>query len=700
MYFHFSFPLGKHTVKFETGILAKQASASVKLEMDDTVVLATVVVARNADPKQKFLPLTVDYIEKSYAAGRIPGNVLRREGALSENEILVSRLIDRSIRPLFPDGFTNEVQVVVQVLSINPDVEPDIPALLATSAALKMAGVPFMGTVGAVRVGYRAGEYLLNPTPDELKDSKLNLLVAGTELGVLMVEAEANELSEDTVLNAIVYGHKKIQAAIEAIHYFAARTQQPTWAWHPQKSNECLESKVRSLAGATMEDIYQLSDRSLRADSLENLKTMVHAVLTKGDEAVNSVDDIQCAIEKLERTIVRQRILDKKPRIDGRNHTTVRPLAMRTAVLPRAHGSALFTRGETQALAVATLGNASDAQLVNSLIGRHRERFMLHYNMPPFATGETGRVGTPKRREVGHGRLAKRALEAVLPDEESFPYTIRVVSEIMESNGSSSMASVCGGCLALLDAGVPIKRHVAGIAMGLIVKGSQFAVLTDILGEEDHLGDMDFKVAGTEIGITALQMDIKVHGVSLTILQAALTQARQARMEIIDAMRQHIDTARPELSPLAPQMKKIALNPARIRDVIGPGGMTIRAIKQKTGTSVDIQEDGTITISGPDVQSVDRAAQEIELLTADVVVGAIYPGIVRKVLEYGAIVAVLPGKNGLLHISEISDQPVTSVTDYVSEGQTILVKVIAQSEHGRIQLSMKAGVLEAAADNV
>jgi polyribonucleotide nucleotidyltransferase len=696
----YTFPFGRHTVKLEVGLLARQATAAVRLEMDDTVILATVVAAHEAKPGQDVLPLTVDYLEKTYAAGRIPGNALRREGALSEKEVLTARLIDRAIRPLFPAGFTNEVHVVIQVLSLDPQVDPDIPALLATSAALRISGIPFPGTLGAVRVGYKDGLYILNPCPDELAQSKLNLVVAGTELGVLMVEAEACQLSEETMLNAIVFGHGKIQQTIDAIDHLAANAQRGHFRWQPAKNDLALEERITALARPALDNAYRIGDPTLRRDVIQTLRTMVVTTVAEDETLTSDTKQIQQAFSTLERTVLRERILNGKRRIDGRDIETVRPIAMRTGVLPRAHGSALFTRGDTQSLAVVTLGELREAQIINALQGRQRDRLMLHYNMPPFATGEAGRVGPPKRREIGHGRLAKRAIASVLPGEDEFPYTIRVVSEITESNGSSSMATVCGACLALLDAGVPLKEYVAGVAMGLIVEGSRFAVLTDILGDEDHLGDMDFKVAGTARGITALQMDVKVHGVSLTILQVALARAREARLHILQEMRPCIDAARPGMSSHAPRVLTMKIDPARIRDVIGIGGAMIRAVTQETGASIDIQDDGTVTITSHDLASAEAAKHRINILSADIEVGKEYQGVVRKVSDFGTIVAISPGREGWLHVSQICEEDVASVADVIAEGQAVRVKVLESDDQGRIRLSMTAVHHHSAAEGV
>ena len=684
-----TFQWGRHQVTMETGEIARQASGAVLLNMDDTVVLATVVGARSAKAGQDFFPLTVDYIEKTYAAGRIPGGFFKREGRPSENETLTSRLIDRPIRPLFPEGFFNEVQVVVHVLSINPEVDADIPALLASSAALAVSGLPFNGPVGAARVGYVNGEYVLNPSRAELASSRLELVVAGTESAVLMVESEADQLSEEVMLEAVMFGHAQFQAAINVIHELVRDGGKPVWDWTAPETDRALIDRIQALAGEQLRAAYKITQKQARTQALREVTAKVHAGLAEAgvDADGAKVDGI---LFDMEARIVRDQILAGDPRIDGRDTRTVRPISIRTSVLPRTHGSALFTRGETQALAVATLGTEQDAQIIDALGGEYRDRFLLHYNMPPFATGETGRVGTPKRREIGHGRLAKRALLAVLPKKEDFAYTMRVVSEVTESNGSSSMASVCGGCLALLDAGVPLKAHVAGIAMGLIKEGNRFAVLTDILGDEDHLGDMDFKVAGSATGVTALQMDIKIQGITREIMQVALAQAREARMHILGIMQQAVGGAREEVSQFAPRLYTLKINPERIRDVIGKGGATIRALTEETGTQINIAEDGTITIASTDADKAAMARQRIVDLTAEVDVGQVYDGSVVKILDFGALVNVLPGKDGLLHISQIANERINKVSDYLQEGQKVRVKVIETDDKGRFCLSIKA----------
>jgi len=696
-----TFTWGKHTVTMETGEIARQATGAVIVNMDDTVVLATVVAARNPKPGQDWFPLTVDYVEKFYAAGRIPGGFFKREGRPTEREILICRLIDRPIRPLFPDGFYNEVQVIVQVMSSNPEVDSDIPAMLAASAALAVSGVPFNGPIGAARVGYIDGQYILNPTATEIDASRLDLVVAGTDQAVLMVESEAHELPEDIMLGAVVYGHEQMQVAIDAIHELVELGGKAEWDWKPTPKNEALISRVNELAEADVRDAYGTRNKQERTTKIRALEDGIIAKLNAEAAAAgapppdgNMVDEI---LFELQSRIVRGQILSGEPRIDGRDTRTVRPIAIRTSVLPRAHGSALFTRGETQAIVASTLGTSRDEQIIDAITGEYRDRFMFNYNMPPFATGETGRFGAPKRREVGHGNLAKRAIRPLLPTAEEFAYSLRVVSEITESNGSSSMASVCGGCLALMDAGVPIKAHVAGVAMGLIKEGPRFAVLTDILGDEDHLGDMDFKVAGTEQGITALQMDIKIQGITKEIMQVALAQAREGRMHILDLMKHAMGGARTELSDFAPRMYTMKINPERIRDVIGKGGATIRMITEQTSTTIDIQDDGSITIAAVDAGAAKKAQKMITDLTAEVEIGKIYEGTVLKILDFGAIVQVLPGRDGLLHVSQIANERVNLVSDYLKEGQLVRVKAIEADDKGRLRLSMKAAAADDAA---
>ncbi len=683
-----TFQWGQHTVTMETGEIARQSSGAVLLNMDDTVVLATVVGAKTAKEGQDFFPLTVDYIEKTYSAGKIPGGFFRREGRPSEGETLISRLIDRPIRPLFPEGFYNEVQVVVHVMSINPDVPADIPALIASSAALAISGIPFNGPMGAARVGYRDGQYLLNPNRSEQASSELDLIVAGTQAAVLMVESEAQQLSEAVMLGAVVYGHEQSQIAINAIQELVRDAGKPEWDWKPAAKNEALIAKLQSLAEGPLRDAYQIRQKQARSTKIKEVVANVMTQLAADGE----VDEVEVGnlLFEIEAKIVRSQILNGEPRIDGRDTRTVRPIEIRNGVLPRTHGSALFTRGETQALVVATLGTARDEQIIDALEGEYRDRFMFHYNMPPFATGETGRVGTPKRREIGHGRLAKRALVPVLPSMEEFAYSIRLVSEITESNGSSSMASVCGGCLALMDAGVPVKAHVAGVAMGLILDGNRFAVLTDILGDEDHLGDMDFKVAGTANGITALQMDIKVQGITKEIMQVALAQAQEGRLHILSKMQEAMGSVRTELSEHAPRMVSFKIHPDKIREVIGKGGATIQALTKETGCSIDIKDDGTVTIASTSAEGMALAKAKIEGITAEAEVGKVYEGPVVKLLEFGALVNILPGKDGLLHISEISTERVKDVKDFLQEGQVVRVKLLAADERGRLRLSMKA----------
>ena len=689
-----SFTYGAHTVTLETGEIARQSDGAVLCSVGDTVVLATVVARKEAKPGQDFFPLTVDYVEKTYAAGRIPGGFFKREGRPSEKETLTSRLIDRPLRPLFPDGFYNEVQVVIHVLSVDAEIDPDIPALIGASAAVSLAGIPFKGPIGAARVGYIDGQYVINPTATQLKTSQLNLVVAGTERAVLMVESEADQLPEDVMLGGVMHGHQQMQAVINAIHDLVRDAGKPAWEWQPAAKNEALIASLVKSAGQALREAYQMRSKQARVNRIKEiysstLSAAAADAVSSGQPAVDG-NEIANILFDLEAKIVRSQILDGEPRIDGRDTRTVRPIEIRLGVLPRTHGSALFTRGETQALVIATLGTKQDEQIIDALQGEYRERFMLHYNMPPFATGETGRVGAPKRREVGHGRLAKRALLACLPSYDEFQYSLRVVAEITESNGSSSMASVCGGCLALMDAGVPMKAHVAGVAMGLIKEGNKFAVLTDILGDEDHLGDMDFKVAGTATGVTALQMDIKIEGITREIMQVALAQAKEARMHILQKMQDAIGASRGELSAFAPRMIKMKINPEKIRDVIGKGGAVIRALTEETGTQIDIEDDGTIIIASVDQEKGREAQRRIAELTAEVEVGRVYDGTVLRLLDFGAIVQILPGKDGLLHISQIANERVNAVADYLKEGQAVKVKVIEADEKGRVRLSMKA----------
>ncbi|MFI4923200.1 MAG: polyribonucleotide nucleotidyltransferase [Burkholderiales bacterium] len=678
----------------ETGEVARQATGAVMVNMDETVVLVTVVGAKQTNPGQDFFPLTVDYQERPYAAGKIPGGFFRREGRPSEKETQTSRLIDRPLRPLFPEGFYNEMQIVATVVSSNNEVDSDIPAILGASAALAISGIPFNGPIGAARVGYVNGEYILNPTATQLTSSSLNLVVAGTEQAVLMVESEALELPEDIMLGAVVFGHREMQAAIKAINELADEVGTPLWDFQPPVKDEVLIARVTELAEADLRQAYGIRQKQARSQQIDTIRGRVLSELNGENPDPERENLIKTIFMDVEAKIVRSQVLDGEPRIDGRDTRTVRPITIRTGVLPRAHGSALFTRGETQALVVATLGTTRDGQIIDALQGEYTDRFILHYNMPPYATGETGRVGSPKRREIGHGRLTKRALIGVLPTVEEFGYAMRVVSEITESNGSSSMASVCGGCLALMDAGVPIKAHVAGIAMGLIKESKRFAVLTDILGDEDHLGDMDFKVAGTEKGVTSLQMDIKIQGITTEIMRVALNQAREGRMHILELMKQALPNPRGEISAYAPRIMTIKIKPEKIRDVIGKGGAVIRALTEETGTSIDIAEDGTVTIACPASEGCLLAKKRIEDITAEVEVGRVYEGTVLKLLDFGAIVSVLPGKDGLLHISQIANERVNSVADHLREGQTVKVKVLEADEKGRLRLSMKAVAAE------
>ena len=688
-----SFQWGDKTVVMETGEIARQAAGAVLVDIDGTVILATVAASKSAKPGQDFFPLTVDYIEKTYAAGKIPGSFFKREAKPSELETLTSRLIDRPIRPLFPEGFFNEVHVVIHTVSLNPEVDADIAAMIGVSAALSISGIPFNGPIGAARVGYVNGEYVLNPGPSARKNSKLDLVVAGTEAAVLMVESEADQLSEDVMLGAVVFGHQQGQIAINAIHELVREAGKPLWAdngtWAPEAKDEAFIAQVNAAAEGPLRAAYQIRSKQARTQACREAYAAVKAQLAEQGVAFDPVK-LDNLLFDIEARIVRGQILAGEPRIDGRDTRTVRPIEIRNSVLPRTHGSALFTRGETQALVITTLGTERDAQRIDALAGEFEDRFLFHYNMPPFATGEVGRMGSTKRREVGHGRLAKRALIPLLPAKDEFPYTIRVVSEITESNGSSSMASVCGGCLSLMDAGVPMKAHVAGIAMGLIKEDNRFAVLTDILGDEDHLGDMDFKVAGTTGGITALQMDIKIQGITKEIMQVALAQAKEARMHILGKMQEAMGEAKAEISSFAPKLYTMKINPEKIRDVIGKGGATIRALTEETGTTIDIGEDGTITIASTDAAKADHARRRIEEITAEAEVGKVYEGPITKILEFGALVNILPGKDGLLHISQIAHERVERVGDYLQEGQVVKVKVLETDEKGRIKLSMKA----------
>lgn len=684
-----TFQWGQHTVTMETGEIARQASGAVLVNIDDTVVLATVVGSKIAKAGQDFFPLTVDYIEKTYAAGKIPGSFFKREAKPSELETLTSRLIDRPIRPLFPEGFYNDVHVVIHTISLNPEVDADIAAMIATSAALAVSGLPFNGPIGAARVGYINGEYVLNPGQTQRKDSQMDLVVAGTESAVLMVESEALQLPEEVMLGAVVFGHEQGKIAIDAIHDLVREGGKPAWDWTAPAKDEALIAKVTELGEAKLRAAYQERNKQVRTLACRMAYADVKAALTEQGVAFDGVK-VESMLFDIEARIVRSQILAGEPRIDGRDTRTVRPIEIRSSVLPRTHGSALFTRGETQALVISTLGTERDAQKIDALAGEFEDRFLFHYNMPPFATGEVGRMGSTKRREIGHGRLAKRALAACLPTKEEFPYTIRVVSEITESNGSSSMASVCGGCLSMMDAGVPMKAHVAGIAMGLIKEDNKFAVLTDILGDEDHLGDMDFKVAGTTNGITALQMDIKIQGITKEIMQVALAQAKEARMHILGKMQEAMGEAKTEVSDFAPKLFTMKINPEKIRDVIGKGGATIRALTEETGTQINIEEDGTITIAATDGAKAEAAKARIEQITAEVEIGKIYEGPIVKILEFGALVNLLPGKDGLLHISQIAHERVEKVTDYLQEGQVVKVKVLETDDKGRVKLSMKA----------
>ncbi|MGD8556455.1 MAG: polyribonucleotide nucleotidyltransferase [Chromatiales bacterium] len=686
-----TFQYGKHTVTLETGEIARQADGAVLVNMDDTVVLVTVVARKEADTGRDFFPLTVDYQEKTYAAGKIPGGFFRREGRPSEKEILTARLIDRPIRPLFPKGFVNEVQVIITVKSLNPEVDPEIPSLIGTSAALAISGLPFNGPVGAARVGYKDGEYLLNHSETGIGgSSELDLIVAGTEHAVLMVESEADELSEEVMLGAVLFGHEQSQTVIDAIRELASEVSSEQLSWSAPETNDELVGIVQAEAGQAVVEAYGIADKMQRYGKLDEIKASLIEKLCGGDEPKWSAQEVEAALGKVKKTTVRGRILDGEPRIDGRDTRTVRPITVRTGILPRTHGSALFTRGETQALVITTLGTEREAQIIDALEGERKENFMLHYNFPPFCVGETGRVGSPKRREIGHGRLAKRGVLACMPTSEEFPYSIRVVSEITESNGSSSMASVCGTSLALMDAGVPIKSPIAGVAMGLIKEGDKFAVLTDILGDEDHLGDMDFKVAGTVNGVNALQMDIKIEGITREIMEIALDQAKEGRMHILGEMGKVISEPRQEMSEHAPRITSFNINPEKIRDVIGKGGATIRAITEETGTSVDLTDDGLVRIASVDKAAADAARKRIEQLTADVEVGKVYEGKVARIMDFGAFVTILPGKDGLVHISQICNERVEKVTDKLSEGDVVKVKVLELDKQGRIRLSMKA----------
>ncbi len=690
---------GAHELTLETGEIARQADAAVMVSYGDTVVLVTVVGNRSVKPGQDFFPLTVDYQEKTYAAGKIPGGFFKREGRPSEKEILTSRLIDRPLRPLFPEAFYNEVQVVATVLSSDPEIDSDIPAMIGASAAMAISGIPFYGPLGAARVGYLNGEYVLNPTASQMKDSELDLVIAATDKAVMMVESEARELPEDVMLGSVVYGHEQMQVVINAINELAAEVGKEPWDWVPPEADTALIDRIKALAEADVAAAFKIRAKSERSAKLDEIRNRVFAELITEETSTEEANKIKNEFFNLEAKTVRGQILNGEPRIDGRDTRTVRPISIRTGVLPRTHGSALFTRGETQALVVATLGTGRDEQIIDALQGEYKDRFMLHYNFPPFCTGETGRVGSPKRREIGHGRLAKRALVAVLPSQEEFGYTFRLVSEIMESNGSSSMASVCGGTLALIDAGVPIKAPVAGVAMGLIKEGNRVAVLTDILGDEDHLGDMDFKVAGTEEGVTALQMDIKITGITKEIMQVALAQAKEGRMHILGLMKEAVGDGSKELSAFAPRIITMKINPEKIRDVIGKGGAVIRALTEETGATIDIEDDGTIKIGCVNAEAGEEAKKRIEAITAEVEIGQSYEGTVIKLLDFGAIVSLLPGKDGLLHISQIAHQRVNAVSDFLKEGQVVKVKVVEADEKGRVRLSMKALIDPPAAED-
>jgi len=684
-----SFQYGEHLITIDTGAVARQADGAVIVDMAETTVLVTAVGRKTAEPGRDFFPLTVNYQEKTYAAGKIPGGFFKREGRPSEKEVLTCRLIDRPVRPLFPKGFTNEVQIIATVMSLNPDVDPDIPALIGASAALAISGMPFAGPIAAAKVGYINGEYVLNPGNAALKESKLELVVAGTKDAVLMVESEADRLSEEVMLGAVMYGHEQLQTAIDAINELAAEVGKPAWDWEAPAEDKDLAAAVAGACESALADAYRIIDKQERQAAVGAAKDAAVEALASGENARWTADEVKGAASKLEKTIVRGRVIKGEPRIDGRDTRTVRPINVEVGVLPRAHGSAVFTRGETQAIVVSTLGTGRDAQIIDAIEGERKEQFMLHYNFPPFCVGETGFVGSPKRREIGHGKLAKRGIQAVMPNLDEFGYVIRVVSEITESNGSSSMASVCGTSLSLMDAGVPVKAPVAGVAMGLVKEGDEFAVLTDILGDEDHLGDMDFKVAGTEDGVTALQMDIKIQGITREIMDNALEQARDARLHILGEMNKVIDAPREQMSEWAPTIMTIKIDPEKIRDVIGKGGAVIRAITEETGASVDIENDGTVRIASVDGASGKEARRRIELITADVEVGRIYEGKVARLMDFGAFVTILPGKDGLVHISQICNERVEKVSDKLAEGDIVKVKVLEVDRQGRVRLSMK-----------
>jgi polyribonucleotide nucleotidyltransferase len=684
-----SFQYGEHEVVMETGAVARQADGAVMVKMADTEVLVTAVGRKEADPGRDFFPLTVNYQEKTYSAGKIPGGFFKREGRPGEKEVLTCRLIDRPVRPLFPKGFTNEVQIIATVMSLNPDVDPDIPALIGASAALAISGMPFAGPIAAAKVGYKDGNYVLNPGAAALEHSELELVVAGTADAVLMVESEAKVLAEDVMLGAVMFGHQQMQVAIKAIIELAAEAGKPKWDWQAPAADEDLEKAVADASESGLSDAYRITDKKERQASVGDVKTAATASLAGGDDARWSEDEVKGALSKLEKRIVRQRVIAGDPRIDGRDRTTVRPIDVQVGILPRTHGSAIFTRGETQAIVVTTLGTGRDAQIIDAIEGERKEPFMLHYNFPPYCVGETGFMGSTKRREIGHGKLARRGIQAVMPSMDDYPYVIRVVSEITESNGSSSMASVCGTSLSLMDAGVPIKAPVAGVAMGLVKEGDDYAVLTDILGDEDHLGDMDFKVAGTDGGITALQMDIKIQGITQEIMSNALAQAKDARLHILGEMNKVIKEPREEMSEWAPTIISFKIDPEKIRDVIGKGGAVIRAMTEETGATIDIDNDGTVRVASVDGASGREAVRRIELITADVEVGRVYEGKVARLMDFGAFVTILPGKDGLVHISQISNERVEKVSDKLSEGDLVQVKVLEVDRQGRVRLSMK-----------
>lgn len=683
-----SFEFGDRTVTMETGEIARQASSAVMVDVEGTTVLVTVVGKKEANEGQSFFPLTVNYQEKTYAAGKIPGGFFKREGRPSERETLIARLIDRPIRPLFPEGFLNEVQVIATVVSINPEVEPDIVTMIGTSAALATSGIPFSGPIGAARVGYKNGEYVLNPALSEMDDSALDLVVAGTKDAVLMVESEADQLSESVMLGAVMYGHAEMQVAIKAIQEFADEVATPAWEWKPEAENTELKTRVASMVEAEVTEAYQVADKMARKDKLNEICDKAVAAIAS-DEGEPSADEVRDVFHSIEKSVVRSRIVNGSPRIDGRDNDMIRALYVKTGVLPRVHGSALFTRGETQALVTATLGTERDAQIVDNLLGDSKDTFMLHYNFPPYCVGETGFVGSPKRREIGHGKLAKRGIQAMIPAQSDFPYTLRVVSEITESNGSSSMASVCGTSLALMDAGVPLKAPVAGIAMGLVKEGEKYVVLSDILGDEDHLGDMDFKVAGSDAGITALQMDIKIEGITKEIMEVALHQAKAGRLHILKTMNEAIATHRSDISSYAPRITSLKIDPEKISEVIGKGGSTIRSITEETGATIEIDDDGTVRIAAVDKSAGDAAEQRVKDIVEDIEAGAVYEGKVARIADFGAFVTIKPGKDGLVHISQIAHERVNKVTDHLSVGDVVKVKVLEVDRQGRVRLSMK-----------